>query len=85
MWVEEAVAYFKVLFWHLPGGLRKTTKDLSQDSRSPDRDLNPGHSEHEAGVLTTQPRLSINRITQVYAMSSVTRGQRLSAFREISK
>jgi hypothetical protein len=27
-------------------------KPLSQDSRSPDRDLNPGLSEYEAGVLT---------------------------------
>jgi hypothetical protein len=36
-------------------GLRKATKTLSQDSRSASRDLNPGPSEYEAGVLTTRP------------------------------
>lgn len=30
-------------------GLRKTTNNLSQDSRSPDRELNPGPRECEAG------------------------------------
>jgi hypothetical protein len=28
---------------------KKSTKTLSQDSRLPDRDLNPGYSECEAG------------------------------------
>jgi hypothetical protein len=32
-------------------GVRKTTKNLSQDNRSPGQDLNPGPSEYEAGVL----------------------------------
>jgi hypothetical protein len=36
-------------------GLRKTTKNLSQDSRYPDRDLNPGSPECEAEVSTTWP------------------------------
>jgi hypothetical protein len=44
---------------HSPGfrmeGLRKTTKYLSLDSQSPDGDLNPGPTEYEAGVLSTQP------------------------------
>jgi hypothetical protein len=40
-------------------GLMKTTKDLSQDSRFPGRDLNPGPPEYEAVVLTTQPRCSM--------------------------
>jgi hypothetical protein len=44
------------------GGLRKTTKNLSQGSRSPGRDLNPGPPEYEAGVLTTRPRRSVNLI-----------------------
>jgi hypothetical protein len=35
-------------------GLTKTTKNLSQHSRSPGRDLNPGPPEYEAGVLTTR-------------------------------
>jgi hypothetical protein len=37
-------------------GLRKITKSLSQDSRSPGRDLNPGPLEYEAEVLTTRSR-----------------------------
>jgi hypothetical protein len=30
---------------------RKATKNFSQDSRSPDPDLNPGTPEYEAGIL----------------------------------
>jgi hypothetical protein len=40
-------------------GLRKTTKNLSKDSRSPGRDLNLGPPEYEAGVSITQQRRSI--------------------------
>jgi hypothetical protein len=32
----------------------KTTKNLSQDSRSPFRDLKPGPPEYKPGVLTTE-------------------------------
>jgi hypothetical protein len=39
-------------------GLRKTTKNLSQDSQSLGQDLNPGPPKYNAGVLTTQPRHS---------------------------
>jgi hypothetical protein len=35
--------------------LKKTMKTLSQDSRSPGRDLNPEPPEYEARVLTTLP------------------------------
>jgi hypothetical protein len=48
---------------HYPGifleGLRKSTKNLSWDSRSPGRDLNPGPPEYKAGVLTTRKRRSV--------------------------
>jgi hypothetical protein len=37
-------------------GMRKTTKNLSQDSRSLDRDLNQGPPEYEVCVLSTQVR-----------------------------
>jgi hypothetical protein len=37
----------------------KATKTLTQDSRSPDQDLKPVPHEYEAGVLTTQPRCSV--------------------------
>jgi hypothetical protein len=35
--------------------LRKTTANISQDSRSLNRDLKPGPPEYEEGVLTTRP------------------------------
>jgi hypothetical protein len=41
--------------------LRNITEPLSQESRSPDRHLNPGHSKYEAWVLSTQPRRSVKR------------------------
>jgi hypothetical protein len=54
--------WFKLNYY--PGiylkGLRKITNLLSQNNRFPDRNLNPGPSEHQAGVLTTQPRRSFN-------------------------
>jgi hypothetical protein len=49
---------FKVLFQHVPGGLRKTTKGLSHNSRNPSQDFNPKPSEYGAGMLTTQPQCS---------------------------
>jgi hypothetical protein len=39
--------------------LRKSTRILSQDSRSSIRDLNPKTPEYETGVLTFQPRSSV--------------------------
>jgi hypothetical protein len=35
-------------------GLRKITKNVSNNGRSPARDLNQGHPKYEAGVLITQ-------------------------------
>jgi hypothetical protein len=51
---------------------------IYQDSRSPDRDLNPGHDEQEAGVTATrmwrsidvQCCLSLPRRTQIIRSSS---------------
>jgi hypothetical protein len=42
---------FKIIFLHSPVGTEEN-HDLSQDSRSPGRDLKPGPLENEAGVLT---------------------------------
>jgi hypothetical protein len=44
-------------------GLRKISKNLSQDSRSPGRDLNAGHAAYEAEVLTTRPWHTVFRRT----------------------
>jgi hypothetical protein len=57
MWKQEVVAQLKALTRHLPGGTEESHEDLSQDSRSLDRDLNTGPPEYETIVLTTKPRL----------------------------
>jgi hypothetical protein len=44
---------FKVLSRHSPRGKKEVMKNLSQDSRSPGRDLNPTTAEYNAGALTT--------------------------------
>jgi hypothetical protein len=41
--------------------LREATRNLSQDSRSPGRDLNPGPPKYEAHFPTTRPRRTILR------------------------
>lgn len=48
IWKKVAVAHFVV------GGLRKTTKPLTLDSRSADRGLDPDPPEQEAGLLTNK-------------------------------
>jgi hypothetical protein len=40
MWKEVVKAYFKELSQHLPGGLRKITKIISQDNQSLGQDFN---------------------------------------------
>jgi hypothetical protein len=45
-------------------GLKKTTKSLSQLSRSPGRDLDPGTSEYEAQVVSTQTRRTVTMIKE---------------------
>jgi hypothetical protein len=42
-------------------GLRKNTKDLSDDSQSADGDLNPGFPEYEVRVVICGPRRSVHR------------------------
>jgi hypothetical protein len=40
-------------------GLKIKVRNISQNSRTPDRHSNPGPSEYEAGVFTTRPRRCI--------------------------
>jgi hypothetical protein len=47
--------------------LRKTAKILRQDSRSPGRDLNPGPTEYETGVLATRPQRVCTHACMYYA------------------
>lgn len=47
------LSHFKVLAQNFPGGTEEKHKILSQDSRSPLRNLNQGPPEHEMGVLAT--------------------------------
>jgi hypothetical protein len=48
--------HFQVLSQNSTVGLKKTTKNLNQNSRSPRRDINQAPPEYEAGMLTTRPR-----------------------------
>jgi hypothetical protein len=41
-------------------GVRKSTKNLSQNSRSPGRGLNDGLLEYKAGIQPTEPRGSVH-------------------------
>jgi hypothetical protein len=45
---EAVVAYFKALSRHLAGGTEEDHENLSEDLRSPGRDLNPGPPKYEA-------------------------------------
>jgi hypothetical protein len=44
---EATVTYLRYCHGIFPERIRKTMKNLSQDSRSPGRDFNPGPPEHE--------------------------------------
>jgi hypothetical protein len=73
-WFEAVVAFFQAYLHILLDGLRKTTKNLSQDIGCPDRDLSPGPPEYEAGVLATRPRRSVIYEKEfVHSCSSVCR------------
>jgi hypothetical protein len=60
---------FKVLLWHLHGGLRKPLKYISQCIWAVGRELNPGH---EAGHLTTRPCLLVLTTTNMWMQYNVT-------------
>jgi hypothetical protein len=62
MWKKADVAQCKVLLRYLPGGTEENHENLSQDNRSPGRDLGPGTPEYEAGVLTTLPRRTVPEV-----------------------
>jgi hypothetical protein len=54
---RSGLGLFQGTIRQMPGGTEETTKNVSEDSRFADRDLNPGPPEYE-GVLSTQPRRS---------------------------
>jgi hypothetical protein len=56
---KVAVAYFRYYTGIFLDILRKTTKNFSQNSRSPDRDLNSRPPAYEAAVLTARSRRSV--------------------------
>jgi hypothetical protein len=60
MWKEAVVASLKVYPGKCLERLMKTTKNLSQNNRSPDRDLSPVSLDYEAGILATQPRCLVD-------------------------
>jgi hypothetical protein len=52
MWKEAVVVKFKILCQYMPGGTEKI-HERTQNSWSPVLDVNSGHPEYKAGVLTT--------------------------------
>jgi hypothetical protein len=58
---KRSLTNFKVLYHYLPVGTEENDENLSQDSQSPGRDLNPGPPEYEAEVLTTRSRSSVTK------------------------
>jgi hypothetical protein len=58
VWKETVLAQFSALSQYSKGGTEKNTKNLSQDCRSPGRDLNKGPPEFEARMLTSRPQRS---------------------------
>jgi hypothetical protein len=61
----------KVLSQNLPGGTEENYKKLSQDSRSPGLDFNPGTCEYEAQVLTTRQLCSVLEFYRVNIRSRI--------------
>jgi hypothetical protein len=59
-------------------GLRKATKNLSKDTLSPGRDLNPELPEYEAGVLTTRQRRSVHGLYVCSSMDLLMPRQKVS-------
>jgi hypothetical protein len=56
---KRSWANFKVLPRHSPGGTEENHENLSRDSRSPGRHLNPGPHEYEAGNHTITTFVSV--------------------------
>jgi hypothetical protein len=50
---------FTVLPRHSSEGTEENDAHISYDDQSPSRDLKPGPSKYEVGVLTTRPRRSV--------------------------
>lgn len=56
--MEVVVAYFKVLFQHLPGG--NDENHVCQDSQLLEQELNPGPLEFVAGMFTMGTQHSVH-------------------------
>jgi hypothetical protein len=54
-WKEAVVAYFNVLSRQFPGETEENYENLSQNRRSPGRDLKLRLTEYEALVIITRP------------------------------
>jgi hypothetical protein len=62
MWKEAVVAYFKVLTQNLPQGSMENHKIIIKGCC---RDANPGPSEHEVKVVSTQSRRVVLIVLQL--------------------
>jgi hypothetical protein len=59
---ESAVAWFKVLSWHLYGVTGETTNNLGQLSRFSGRHLNPRSPEYKEIWLITRASRSVEKV-----------------------
>jgi hypothetical protein len=64
---------------NLPGRTEKKHEQLSENSRSTGRDLNPGLPEYEAEVLATQPQSSVFPHTETTVFNTQFNRNMLSA------
>jgi hypothetical protein len=67
-WLSRNLKYYPSICLE---GVRNTTKNLSQDSRSPGQDLNPETLEYEAGVLSTRQRLRYSRMQRTGTFGTI--------------
>jgi hypothetical protein len=81
------VVEFEILSRYVPGGLRKISSNLSEDSRFTNRDLNLGFSDSKSGVITTRPRHPVyrHRDTQIAVSLGFERGHCVTPLLERSR
>jgi hypothetical protein len=54
VWKQLVVDYFRVLFWHMPGGNEEAYENLDQNGDCPNQGLNSGTPKYEPERYITQ-------------------------------
>jgi hypothetical protein len=66
---KRTLPNFKALSWHFSGGTEENDETISQDSRFPGRDFNPGLPRYTAGLLITRPLCFLTIIMYLWVSS----------------